>query len=71
MVDYSKAKIYKICNDVDDEIYIGSTCQSLSQRMAEHRRTTKRPKMQNRKIYTKINELGFDSFLYCIGRRIF
>ena len=46
MVDYSKAKIYNICNDVDDEIYIGSTCQSLSQRMAEHRRTTKRPKIQ-------------------------
>ena len=36
--DYSQGKIYCIRNTISDEIYIGSTCQSLSQRMAQHRR---------------------------------
>ena len=38
MVNYNNGKIYKIENNVDDEIYIGSTTkQYLSQRMVEHR----------------------------------
>ena len=40
-MDYSKAKIYQIINDVSDDIYIGSTCQPLSKRMAEHRTSMK------------------------------
>ena len=32
-----KAKIYKIVNDIDDRIYIGSTKQPLYKRMCEHR----------------------------------
>ena len=28
-MDYSKAKIYKIYNNIDDEIYVGSTCSSF------------------------------------------
>jgi predicted GIY-YIG superfamily endonuclease len=37
MPDYSKAKIYKIVNNIDNEIYIGATIQPLSERMAKHR----------------------------------
>eukprot|EP01035_Chromulina_nebulosa_P002536 gene2536-3427_t len=34
MPDYSKAKIYRIVGN--DKTYIGSTCSSLTQRLAEH-----------------------------------
>lgn len=30
-------KIYKITNETDNEIYIGSTCQSLNQRFTRHK----------------------------------
>lgn len=41
MLDYSNGKIYCIRSNVNDEIYIGSTCQSLAVRMAGHRRDYK------------------------------
>ncbi len=37
MPDYSKAKIYKIYSYENDDVYYGSTCETLSQRMAKHR----------------------------------
>ena len=40
-MNYAKGKIYKIANDIDDEIYVGSTCQSLSKRMGIHRQNAK------------------------------
>lgn len=39
-IDYSKAKIYCIRSPNTDLIYIGATCQQLSQRMSTHRATT-------------------------------
>jgi hypothetical protein len=59
MVDYSKAKIYKILNDLDDDVYIGSTCQTLSQRMAGHRRCFKH---KTNKLHTKMREIGIEHF---------
>ena len=61
-MDYSKAKIYKILNDVDDDIYIGATCQSLSQRMAEHRQNTGRKQTKEWKFYQKMRDLGVEHF---------
>ena len=37
MPDYSKGKIYKITNNVNDELYIGSTIKSLNQRFSNHK----------------------------------
>ena len=49
-MDYSKAKIYKtIINDVSDDIYIGATCQPLSKRMAEHRKSMKSKRDNHKK----------------------
>lgn len=63
MVDYSKAKIYKIWNDVDDELYIGATCQRLCQRMAGHRRSVNSPRVKdNDKLYHKMREIGIEHF---------
>jgi len=41
MPDYSKGKIYKILNTIDDEIYVGSTVNDLSVRMIKHRSNSK------------------------------
>ena len=58
--DYSKGKIYCVRNTINDDIYIGSTCQSLSQRMAQHRKAmTARQRM---KLYKSMIESGRENF---------
>ena len=37
MTDYSKGKIYNILNTIDDNMYVGSTVETLGQKMAKHR----------------------------------
>ena len=60
--DFSKGKIYCIRNNINDDIYIGSTCQSLSQRMAQHRRTLKCGNLGGMKLYNLMLELGEKHF---------
>ena len=58
---YNNAKIYYIWNIIDEEIYVGSTCQTLNQRMTKHRYDAKhRP--DKMVITTKMNELGVGNF---------
>jgi len=60
MPDYSKGKIYKILNNVDNEIYVGSTTETLGQRMARHRQDMKhRP---HYKLYKHMYELNVENF---------
>lgn len=59
--DYSKGKIYKILNTVNDDVYVGSTTISLSQRMAKHRWSAK-TNTKHCPLYQKIQELGIDKF---------
>ena len=61
-MDYSKAKVYKVCNSIDNELYVGSTCQSLSQRMGEHRRGARKTRSQHFRLYQKMNKLGVENF---------
>lgn len=42
MIDYQNGKIYKIVCDDPELMYIGSTCQTLSNRMSAHRQMMKR-----------------------------
>jgi len=42
MPDYSKSKIYKLVSNHTNDIYIGSTCQSLHQRKSGHFRAYKK-----------------------------
>ena len=37
MIDFSKAKIYKIVCNVTNLVYVGFTTQKLSQRLQHHR----------------------------------
>jgi predicted GIY-YIG superfamily endonuclease len=39
--DFTKAKIYKITNDYNNEVYIGSTCNKLNKRFSQHRNNCK------------------------------
>ena len=55
-MDYSKAKVYKILNDIDEDVYVGATCQSLSQRMAGHRRSIRATNKKHYKLYQKMIE---------------
>ena len=59
MVNYSEAKIYKILNTVDDEIYVGSTTQPLSKRMGKHRMNAK---YRATKFYQHMNDIGIHNF---------
>ena len=61
-VDYSKGKIYKITNDYNDEIYVGSTCNTLVKRFIQHKSKRKSEDLVHKPLYKLINEIGFDRF---------
>jgi len=56
VIDYKKGKIYKIINDVNDDVYIGSTVNTLSKRMVNHKDDYK--KYPDRKLYKFIRDNG-------------
>ncbi len=60
--NFKNAKIYKITNNCNNEIYIGSTCDSLSKRFSSHKCAAIEGKNQNRPFYKLINELGIECF---------
>lgn len=64
--------IYKITNNIDDLIYIGSTSQTLTERFNEHISSAKMN--FNLKLYNHMNKLGLEHFTielisehYCIS----
>lgn len=59
MVNYVNGKIYKLVNNVDDEIYIGSTCGTLRLRKNKHKTHAK--KYTERRVYKHLNEIGWDN----------
>lgn len=63
-MDYANGKVYKIVNDIDDEIYVGSTRDSLCKRMSSHRSMAKNPlgKYSQGKIYQKMRGCGIEHF---------
>jgi len=55
--NYQNGKIYVITSKIDRTIkYVGSTCNSLSMRLAHHRGASKLDKNKNFKIYQYFNE---------------
>ena len=60
--DYKNGKIYCIRNTINDEIYVGSTTQPLSKRMAKHRQNAKCENKMHRIFYSKVNEIGIEHF---------
>ena len=60
MPDYSKGKVYRILQDNEKTVYIGSTTQPLSARMAQHRKGIKHS--PHFKLYTLMAAAGVDHF---------
>jgi hypothetical protein len=61
-VDYSKGKIYKITNDYNDEVYVGSTCDSIGKRFCGHKYASYEIKSKHLPLYKLINEIGIERF---------
>ena len=61
-MDYSKAKVYKILNTVDDDVYIGATCQPLSKRTAKHRNNMNDACKKHSRLYEKMTLVEVENF---------
>jgi group I intron endonuclease len=60
--DYKNGKIYCIRNNIDDDLYVGSTTQPLCKRMAKHREATRNEVKVHRNLYVKMLEHGLEHF---------
>ena len=60
--NFQNGKIYIIRNTQNELTYIGSTCQSLSNRMAQHRKSFNSPKTNNTKLFKEMKSLGYENF---------
>ena len=62
MSKFQNSKIYKVVNDVDELIYVGSTAQKyLCQRLRHHRDAAKNERY-NMKLHKHMRTLGIDHF---------
>lgn len=62
LLDYSNGKIYKIVNDTNDKIYIGSTTSTLAKRLSEHKKI-KRANDKQRPFYKDLfDNIGKEHF---------
>jgi hypothetical protein len=61
MPDYKNSKIYKIVSYDNDEIYIGSTTESLSKRFHKHKHDLKRFKAGNYHYITSFKILEYET----------
>ena len=59
-MEYSKGKVYKILNNKTPDVYVGSTCQKLSKRLANHK--TRLNEGKETLLYNKMRELGDKNF---------
>ena len=57
--DYSNGRIYVIRNNINDDIYVGSTTQPLRKRTAKHRSEISFNKLP---LYEKFREFGVENF---------
>ena len=64
----SISRVYKIVNDVDDLVYIGSTKQILCKRMANHRHEATSGKTGERKLHHHMRYIGFENFRILLVR---
>ena len=58
----SNAKIYKLINNYNDDIYIGSTCKELKNRYNYHKHDSEKEYNKQLPLYKWINEIGFHRF---------
>ncbi len=56
-MNYENGKIYKLCNYENDDIYIGSTIQTLCKRFSKHKSNASR--YPERNVYKGLAEVGW------------
>ena len=61
-VNYENGKIYQLVNFVNDYVYVGSTCGSISKRLHNHKRKYLSGQAATRKLYQMVDEIGWDNF---------
>ena len=54
--------IYIIKNEIDDRVYIGSTCKDIQQRWLKHVSNHNTKDKRHYKLYTHMRELGVNNF---------
>jgi group I intron endonuclease len=57
--NFTKGKKYKITNDFNNDIYVGSTCDTLVKRFIMHKSNSK---TRQTKLYHFIRDIGFERF---------
>ena len=60
--DFKNGKIYKITNNINSEVYVGSTCDILRKRFNTHKKDRNKECKKNQLLYKLMNELGHDVF---------
>lgn len=56
------AIIYKISNDINSSVYIGTTTKTVDARWGEHIRESRRQRSKNRPLYKDMNQYGISHF---------
>ena len=59
---FNNVQIYRITNNIDDMVYIGSTCLPLRKRFYNHRKEFHAKKGQNRRLFQHAATHGWDEF---------
>ena len=60
--EFSKGKIYKISNDYNEDVYVGSTCDTLIKRFSSHKSNRNCKTKINRPLNVLMNEIGTERF---------
>ena len=60
--NFNNGKIYKITNNINNEVYVGSTCDILRKRFNIHKLQITQESKKNRPLYKLMNELGTHIF---------
>ena len=59
---YDNGKIYRITNNIDNMIYIGSTCLPLRKRLYCHKKEQHSGKGQNRRLFLHAKKYDWKEF---------
>ena len=59
---YDQGKIYQIVNDINDQVYIGSTCMPLSKRLYGHKKDCENHPTTPRQLFQLACEHGWAHF---------
>lgn len=55
---YSNGKIYRLVSNIDDEFYVGSTCNPLHKRLYHHKQDARK---KNMIVYQHFNTIGMEN----------